>query len=259
MKILQDSYIVAVDQVYESSKTKSGVITLNQAYVDDEDEGRHANKRVYGTVLSCPASFSDTVVSLIDIGYPPAHGYTGHDTIQTKSNQGISLSALPLYYPSTFEGFETITLADVARKTDIRVGDKVYFDYNVTEPDNALGKHSNGHEMFRIQVDMIYAVVRREREDVAWTSWVNKIYMQGGWVLVEPDMEDWEDIKTPSGIYKKPSPEAKHLLGFIRHMQPRKDLKIGDKIVYINDANAPMRVEGVDYYCMHGNEVLCKV
>jgi co-chaperonin GroES (HSP10) len=248
MKILKDSYIVAMDQRYESSTTKAGIITLNAAYVNDEDEGRHISKRVYGTVVQCPETFSDTVVSLVDIGYPPAHGYVGHDLIQAKSNQGMSLRALPTYYPSTFEGFETITMEDVAKKTNIEVGDIVYFDYNVTEPENCLGKNAAGHEIYRVQVDMIYVAIKN-----------GNIEMQGGWVLVEPDMETWEEIQTPSGIYKKPSPEAKYLLGFVRHMQPREDLSIGDRIMYMHDADAPMKVEGVDYYCMNRNEIICRV
>lgn len=247
MKILHDSYIVAMDQRYESTATKAGIITLNEAYVNDEDEGRHASKRIYGRVVQAPASFSDTVVSLVDTGYPPAHGYVGHDVIQAKSNQGMSLRALPTYYPSTFEGYETITIADVANKTNINLGDIVYFDYNVAEPENFLGKNHLGHDMYRVQVDMIYVAVKN-----------GVIEMQGGWVLVEPEMETWEEIQTPAGIYKKPRPEVKYLLGRVRHMQPRADLEIGDRIVYIPNADAPMKVEGVDYYCMNANEILCK-
>lgn len=247
MKILHDSYIVAIDQKYESTVSKSGILSLNTAYMNDEAEDRHASKRVYGTVMQCPAMFSDISVSLVNTGNPPAHGYIGHDLIQAKSNAGYSLRALPAYYPSTFEGYEMITMKDVAKKVDVQLGDRVYFAYNVTEPENFLGKNQKGHELYRVQVDMVYAVVRD-----------GVILMQGGWVLVEPEMETWEEIKTPSGIYKKPRPEAKYLLGKVKHIQEHDALSPGDRIMYMHDADAPMKVEGVDYYCMHISEILCK-
>jgi co-chaperonin GroES (HSP10) len=247
MTILEDAYIVLVDKQYESTESAAGIISMNTAYIDPQEEGRHQHKRVYGQVLACPSRFSDKVVNLIDIGMPPPSNFIGHEYIQSKSSQGMSLSALPSYCPSTFEGYPEVTVADIAKNTDIQRFDRVYFDYLCTSDQNYLGDHQ-GSPMYRIDVDKIFAAIRK-----------GDIIMQAGWTLVEPDMEDWEDIKTPSGIYKKPSPEAKHLLGFVRHMQPRTDLSIGDRIVYINDADAPLKVEGKDFYCMHRSEILCRI
>src|SRR5690606_7187283 len=105
------------------------------------------------------------------------------------------------YYPSTFDEYEVITVRDVAELTDIRVNDRVYFDEKVTEPDNLLGK-INGLELYKCRIDEVICVVRAvmtpvynpKGDRVIRHDASKAIIMQGGWVLVEPNMETWEEI-----------------------------------------------------------------
>jgi co-chaperonin GroES (HSP10) len=148
-------------------------------------------------------------------------------------------------------------MADLGAKMKVEVGDKVYFDYQISDKENLLGMH-NGAKMYKVNVDQIYCSIRRERSKVDH-RFRDIIHMQGGWVLVAPDVETWEEIKTPSGLMKKPKPEAKSLLGFVRHIRPGIDLKSGDHIVYVRNADYVVLVEGTPYYVMREDDILCRV
>lgn len=279
MKILHDYFIVTIDQQYETSALPSGIIPVSGAWVDPEDENSNKHKRVYGKVITCPETFSDTVCSLVDPGLPPPEPFVGHDMIQARVNQGYGFESLPKYYPSTFDKFGQITFADIAKKVNVKINDRIYFDHNAINPDNLLGMHQ-GKEMYKIRVDQIYCSVVRILENVDWVSWIDVIQMQGGWALVQPDMETWEDITTPSGIITKAQPgarfeqqfdetgtplgyemvvEGRYLTGFVRHIAPRYDLKAGDKIMYMHNSDAPLKVEGRDYYVMMEDDIIVKL
>lgn len=267
MEILLDYYLVTIDQLYDKSTTPSGIVTLNSAYIAEDTEDHYINKRIYGTVVGCPVGFSDTTVEVIDPGIPAPRKYISGDYLQMRANQGYNGRVYKKdrsYYPGTFEEFEAITLVDIAKKTNIHKGQRVYFDYNATEEENLRGKF-RGQDMYQIRIDEIYCTVDFKEKIISGggsqrpvIDLVPKITMQGGWVLVEPDMESWESITTPSGIIKKPNPEIRELRGQVKHIGKRPDVKRNDWIIFTKFADAIMNIEGHNYFCMHESDIICK-
>ncbi len=243
MTFLEDYITFTIDKRYEDV-AKSGIILINTAWIDDEESDRFIHKRLYGTVISVPLSYSDTKIRAIDPGLPQTKLYVGHDWIMDKINRGYKNHSNTDYYPSTVDSFEFVTMYDLSRLVDIQPGDRIYFDEKITEPENFLGMHQ-GKEYFKAAINEIFCVVRG-----------GEILMQSGWVLVEPDMETWEEITTPSGIITKVKPEAKALRGFIRHIRNRNDMKPGQHIIYVSDADWTIKVEGKEYYVIQENDII---
>lgn len=243
MTFFQDYITFTIDKRYED-KTKSGIIQIATTYLDPEESDRFSHKRLFGTVISVPKTFSEAKVRAIDPGLPTSKVFVGHDWIADKISRGYTNHSIKDYYPSTYDAYEFITMADIAKLCDIRVGDTVYFDEKITEFENYLGI-LDGKEHFRAPISEVFCVIRD-----------GKILMQGGWVLVEPDMETWDDIKTPSGIIKKTKPEAKALQGFIRHVRNHEFMEAGQKIVYIANADWTLKVEGKEYYVILEDDIL---
>ncbi len=200
MRILHDAYMVVIDQEFEVVKMKSGLHSLNAAYFEEEQESKYKFKRQWGTVVNTPAVFTDAVFDIVDTGMPQQRKFIPSELIHAMANQGYT--KLPTYWPSTFDEFEEIRMSDIGAKMQVKVGDKVYFDYQVSDKENWLGKHNNGN-MFKVNVDQIYCAVRREKSKIDG-RYRDIIHMQGGWVLVRPDVESWEEIKTATGLLKKP-------------------------------------------------------
>ncbi len=255
MRILHDHYMVTVDQEFEVVKMKSGLDSLNAAYFEEEQEAKYKFKRQWGTVVNVPPVFSDAVFDVVDTGMPQQRKFIPSELIQAMVNQGYT--KLPVYWPSTFDEFEEIRMTDIGAKMDIKNGDKAYFDYQVSDKENHLGKH-NGADMFKVNVDQIYCAVRKERSKIDRRI-KTVIIMQGGWVLVNPDVESWDEIKTATGLRRKPKPEAKALLGYISHVRAGIDLKAGDHIVYVRNADYVVQIEGRMYYVMREEDILCRV
>lgn len=268
MRIINDFFILSVDQKYESSVTKSGLTTLNTAYQNDEVIERFANKRLYGFIESVPIVYTRSIIDLVDPGTPAPRMYISGDYIESKAKRGYKIDNRS-YSCATWEGFKTITIADIATKCDIRRGDKVYFDPGVTEPDNSLGPFGK-RELYKAGCNEIICSIRD-----------GEIIMQGDWCLVEPNVETWEDISIPTPvilngkpmtnpdgsvrmrtkeewIVKKSQPENKPLEAFMRYFSPFCDLQQGDKIIYNYGANWPVKVEGVEYFAVQRDDILCK-
>jgi co-chaperonin GroES (HSP10) len=263
MQLTNDFYLVLVEQLFESSKTKSGIITSNTAIINPETEERSEFKRRYGKVLELPLNFTENHVQMIDPGYPPPKKYINHEWIQFMREagylRGLQQYDERAYYPSTFEKYEVLTCADLGRTMDVQKGDKVYFTENCTEEERFMGKFQGGL-MYSIRVDEIQAVVRTKAVLEGYGGLKrSKVIMQGGWVLVRLDMETWEEITMPSGITFKSAPEAKQLRGWVEEVDNRPDLKRGDHIVFERDADAPCMFEGRDLVIMKDEDILAKI
>lgn len=239
--------MMTVDQRYESSISPSGIITLATTWIDDTTVERFQYKRCYGRIEACPESFSDTVAELIDPGAPQPRKHISGEYIQMKVQQGFSDYSNKYYCCAGMDDFDYISMADIAKNTDIRRFDKVYFDPRITEPHNSLGRH-NGKELYKIRVHEVICVVRD-----------GEILMQGNWCLVEPEMETWETITTESGIIMKPAPGKVTQRGKMKHFQHREDLNPGDRIVYYHGADWSLTVEGKEYYAIEHQDILAKL
>lgn len=256
---MQDYFLVAIDSKYNEGKTKSGIIMLNSAWLDDGDMDRNEHKRIYGDVLSVPESFSDNGYRAIDDGMPTYRKFVGHDDIVDRINRGYTNHNDKTYYPSTFDKYDVVTMADIARMVDVRVGDKIYFMPQVTEPENFIRKE-NGKEIYKVCVTDIICAVRHNVKSSNTSEFYlyNQICMQGEWTLIKPDMETWEEITTKSGIITKVAPDKKWLQGIVAHSR-HDHLVAGDKIVYLPNADCEVMVEEEKYFVMPVQDVIGKL
>lgn len=262
-RLLRDFYLVWVDQIWESEKTKSGIITRNTAaiHTNEEVEDRGTFKRRYGYVMQPPISFSDTTnpdLPIIDPGAPAPRRFVGHDWIQEMcvgGHRAYREDAHLKYYPSTFEQYETMTCADVAKNVDVKIGDKVYFDHKSTDVERYMGPYKEGH-IFSVRVDEIICSVKESPIFEGYNKFKQKrIIPQGLWVLVELNMETWETI-TVNGIIVKQAPEAIPLQGKI---VAGRDMNVGQNILFEREADAPITVEGRELTCMWADDVLAEL
>lgn len=258
MQLLRDFYLVAVDQLFESGTTPSGIITSNTAIIHPEQEDRGEFKRRYGTILELPVGFSDSHVSIVDPGSPAPRKFVGHDHIEFQRKYGYGNYTNKNYYPSTFEKYEEITCIDIAELVDVSVGQRIYFDEKATEQERYMGMHK-GKLLYSIRVDEIICSIKFGMKK-------NQIQAQGHWVILEPKMEDWNDILIPiegkpkeEWLQGKVSPDRIWLNGIVRSVNNRDDLQDGDTVIFMRDADAPITIEGKDYTCMYNDEVLAKV
>lgn len=243
---IQDYYTVEIECRYNETKTKSGIILINTAWIDDTDMDRNQHKRIYGKVLAVPGTFSDTAYRAIDDGMPAYHKYVGHDDIVVRINEGYRNHAEKSYYPSTFDKYDVVTRADIAKMVNVKASDKVYFVPQVTEDEN-LQEKEKGREVYLMCVTDLICVVRD-----------GAVVTQGEWILIKPKMETWEEITTKSGIIMKPNPESKWLEGVIAHSH-HPDRNVGDHIVYLPNADCPVKIEDEDYYVMPVQDVIGKL
>jgi co-chaperonin GroES (HSP10) len=258
---IRDFFIVAVDSIWESTRTKSGIITSHVPHVDkpEEVEERGEFKRRYGIVKEVPVSFSDTDVETIDPIHPQPRRYIGHDWLEYQHQRGqrgyrAHENPRAKYYPSTFEQYDVITCADIAKQTDIKEGDLVYFSHQCTDVERYMGALGDKH-LFSMQVNEILCVVKKSPVFINHERYVRKtIFPQGGWVFVRINMESWEDITTPNGIIMKVAPQALPLQGKVVAAQ-RKDLE-GKNILFEQNADAPITIEGDELTCMRQDDIL---
>lgn len=250
-----DFFLVSVDQKYETTVSPAGIITANEAFIHkvfdnpwekDKTDNRYEYKRIYGRVESCPRGYSETVVDLVDPGIPAPTKYIGHDQIMAKRKEGYKHWGRNKYCPTTWEDFDKRTMRDVGLKMSVERGDRVYFDYKVTEPENLM-EESGGQQFYKVRADQILCSVRD-----------GNLVAQGGWALVEPSMETWEEITTKSGIILKSQPEAKKLLGIVRVISDDYNIRPGDEVLYEVNADWKVKIEGETYYAIEERDILGK-
>lgn len=254
MRELFNYFTVAVDKEFEDDATESGILTLNATWIDKEEGERFKYKRLWGICISGPFSFDDTMVSVVDPGVPEPKAYINHEQIDARVKTGDRLWSRDDYSSSTFEGYEVKTMEEYAKRVNIREFEKIYFMETVTEPENFIGKDLEGRSLYRCRVDQIICAVR----DDLLNPGQKKPVMQGNWVLVEPDLETWDDITTESGIVMKSAPEAKPLRATVKHIRPGAGAVAGDLIYYLPDSNWGITVEGIEYFGIKENEIILK-
>lgn len=231
--ILHDHYLISVPKVFDDLESETGLIGRNTVWYIDEERDRYERKVRKGIVISKPEVFSEGLYQPVDPGVPNGTVYIGHDVIQEASNAGRK--QLPKYNPSTKETIDFISLADIARLVDVKVGEEVYFHPNVTEEEN---KHSEG--VYKALPDALICVGTR---------------MQGGWVLVEPIAEE----SIVDGFMVSVEKGKKLLEGIVRHIRNRPDLNPGDHVFFQEDSNWEYEVEGTVYFAMKEENIWMKL
>ena len=238
--------MVSVDQLYESSVNKDGILTLASTWVNDKTIERFGHKRVYGRVEMCPLTFSNKVIELIDPGYPSPKIHISGEYIGRKRREGYKTDKLS-YSPAGCDGYQVQTMADVARECDIRRFDKIYFDPIVTEPENYLGPHEKQH-LYKILPSNIVCVVRD-----------GEILMQGDWCFLEAIKETYDDITTPTGILMKPMPGEKFMQGRMMYYRDFPGVEQGDIVLHMPGLNWLFLCEGRTYYAVQREFIFAKL
>lgn len=261
--------IVKLEKEFEDSSGYKGIggkdIILNtdnwasEDADNDKDQGGQAKKvRIYGEVVQVPLRLSRQPM----LDWEP-HGF-------------------PAYGPESVE-YDFRTLQDI--RQDVEVGDRVYFHFNaimrrmysptgkITRKDreNFIEELKDGSVLYKINYSMVHCTVKPD----------GRIIPIGGKVLCEADKEDWDDIliKTyydsarqkakprDQWIQIKVAPEARPLRAYVRYIgAPLKGeedevcgLKVGDKIIYKNNADWPVMIEGKEYYPIRHKHILAKI
>lgn len=163
---------------------------------------------------------------------------------------------------------------------DVKVGDDIYFHFNSLLSD---GKNliDAKERIFKIAYENILCAIR---DFVADGKKLKEVIMIGGYTLIEPDFETWDETLIPipekingevvvdkngqpvmkpkdQWLIAKLKPELKYLSGFVVNVgSPLKgdsnNLKNGDKIIYTRNADWKLRIEGNEYFIIKQRNIL---
>lgn len=241
IKAFRNFVVFKTDTLHNTGTVFKGIGGKNLVLGDPNfDPAKHV--RIYGEVLSLP-------IELTDI--PITQEYKG----------------LPSY--STQSPYRYKFLSDISQ--EIKVGDRIYYHFNTIKPHNMInveGVHPNRTWYIKVRYDQIICAVRD-----------GNIIPIGGYMLVDPDFESWEDIMVPTysniqdndgkpilkpksqWLVRKSAPGYKYLLGFVRHVGTplrgdKVEVKVGQKIVYTRNADWLVNIEGKDYFVIKQRHVL---
>lgn len=141
-------------------------------------------------------------------------------------------------------------LSDALNTTmDLIIGERVYFHFHTVNPDNRY--FLDGKTVFKVMYSEIYCSIRKD-----------KIHMMNHYVLVSPIMDVPKDVKTKFGLYTRSDVDEKPVKhrGKIEHKRfDCDDFKEGDEIFYSRLSDVLLNVEGVVYYRMVEDDILCTV
>lgn len=242
-----DQHIISVDKIYDDRATETGLIRLNTAWYRTEKElDRYERKLLIGTIVAVPDGYSEKNFMPIDPGIPNHKIFIGHDAIQEKRNLGAKWGN-EKYHPSTKERFDFLTIADYGAMIDAKVGDKVYFHPSVTEPENLI-EEKDEKQFYYAAVNELICVMGED----------GQIRVQGGFVLVEPHFESEDALESKTGIIIKTEVEAKMLEGTIKFVREGINLKRGDEILFLENSNWEIIIEGILYYAMLEEEIFLR-
>ena len=178
-------------------------------------------------------------------------------------------AGMPAYYSSST--FRYKRRCDIAM--EVKVGDTVYFHFNTLAAMNGK-KNRVGENLYKVAYESIICSVRD-----------GEIIMIGGYTLIKPDVETWDDILIPvpvlgsngepmkdrngNIIYKpkdkwlqtKAAPENKYLQGYVVKVgTPLKGdtcrIKPGQKIWYHKNADWLQYIEGKQYFTIRQNHII---
>lgn len=196
------------------------------------------------------------------------------DTVKVNGEEiFIDVSYEPLKFARQFGiVYETPNWLPKGLDFDIKKGDKIYFHHLITANQSSMtidkkfkSQHSSidlisdnkidwidGEDnLYKVHWEHIYARVRG-----------GKLKMMHHWNFVEQKKESEEDMKTSSGIFLKSEAEDITLHGYLIYMNEwMKDqgMKKGDEIVFSEDSEYDMKIEGKKLMRMRNFDILAKV
>jgi len=196
MKAYQNFIIFKTDTLFNDKVKFMGIGGRELVLDPGFDPAVHV--RIYGEVVSVPAHLSS--------GIPISQEHRG----------------LPSYHEQSPYRYKFIS--DIV--PEVQVGDRIYFHFNTIKPHNFVqidGVHPDRVWYIKVRYDQVICVVRD-----------GVIIPIGGYTLVDPDFETWEDISVPTysdligkdglpilkpksqWLVRKSAPGYKYLTGFAR-------------------------------------------
>ena len=130
---------------------------------------------------------------------------------------------------------------------DIKVGDKVH-THHFMATDMHRVKFIKDKLVYQVDKSMIYCTVRD-----------GNINMLDNWVFVEQSMESEDDCKTDSGIWFKTNPDEIRYFGKLKYINSElkeQGAKVGDQIIFSENSEYHMDIEGQDLMRMRNEDVL---
>ncbi len=168
-------------------------------------------------------------------------------------------------------------------KPEVKIGDRIYFHFNTLLSDNK-NLLDEKKQIYKIAYENILCAVRDFKEDVSKEN-LSEIIMIGGYTMIEPDYETWEETRIPipeiiNGevvvdkegnpvmkpkdlwLIAKMKPEIRYLTGYMVNVGTplngdKNEMSIGDKIIYRRDADWPVTIEGEKYFIIRQRHILC--
>tara|TARA_Y100000593_G_C4240524_1_gene301883 strand:+ start:93 stop:737 length:645 start_codon:yes stop_codon:yes gene_type:complete len=154
---------------------------------------------------------------------------------------------------------------------DVKEGDKIYFHHLITANQAGMtidkkikSQHSSvdlvsnnkinwidEDNLYKVHWEHIYARVRD-----------GELKMLHHWNFIEQKKESEEDVKTNSGIYIKSTQDDITLYGYVRHMNSwleDQGMKEGDEIVFSENSEYDMKIEGKKLLRMRNQDILAKI
>lgn len=257
--------LVICDAVYNVNTGRKGLngaeIIVDVAYDPQKYAFNHA------TVYKLPVSMGHAIIAQIPSGVP------GYGPINRPPESEIPYST-DLYKVGGVNKYKYSS--DI--EPDVREGDNIYFKQRtLSNIANFMGmlKDESGKPkkyIYKVPYENIFCYIRDE-----------KIGMIGSWVLVEPIMEDYEEIMEPTfypytdtlgkkiprpkseWIQKKIAPEHDNLRGVVVHIgKPLKgdhcDIRNGMMVVFKKQATTFFQViENKKYIVMSQDNILCEL
>jgi len=184
---------------------------------------------------------------------------------------------MPGYHESS--PFNYKFLADI--KMEVQPGDKIYFHFNTIKTGNIVseeGEFPNRTYYLKVRYDQVICAVRTT---LTADSVISNIIPIGGYTLIDPDFETWDDILVPTysnimgqdgkpqlrpksqWIQKKVAPTYKYLTGYVRHvgsplLGDETEIEVGQKIWYRQNADWQVKIEERDYFVVRQRHIIGK-
>lgn len=244
----QNYVVFKTDLLFEQHCKAKGINGRELVFDPGFEPQRHS--RIYGEVISVPNFLSQ---------FPMMDESRG----------------LPAYHDSAPVQFKH--LSDV--QMEVKVGDRIYFHYNTMKMGNIIqeeGLHPKKTFYMKVRYDSVICAVRK-----SIITQETKIIPIGGYTLIDPDFESWEDILVPTyseildglgqkqlkpkelWIQRKLAPEYKYLTGYVRHVGTplqgdELEIEPGQKIWYRKNADWMVKIEDRDYFVVRQRHIIGK-
>lgn len=133
---------------------------------------------------------------------------------------------------------------------EVQPGDKVYFHYHsITDEYKYV---VDGRAFYLLPYDMLYCVVREGR-----------VLPLNDYVLTHPVVTGEGEERTETGIILSADAGRRHSTRFadVAHApSPKRGVDAGivpgRRVIFLDNADLPLAVEGADYYVMHAHEII---